>query len=35
MTLLDWSQVGFLVVVIIVGIGGMIKVLFLDNKESK
>jgi len=32
MTLLDWGQVAFLVIVIIAGIGGMIKVLFLDKK---
>jgi len=32
MTLLDWGQVAFLVAIIIAGIGGMIKVLFLDKK---
>jgi len=32
MTMLDWGQVAFLVIVIIAGIGGMIKVLFLDKK---
>jgi hypothetical protein len=30
--MLDWGQVAFLVIVIIAGIGGMIKVLFLDKK---
>lgn len=34
MTMLDWGQVAFLVIIIIVGIGGMIKVLFLDNKKD-
>jgi len=33
MTVLDWSQIGFLSIVVIVGIGGMIKVLFLDKKH--
>lgn len=33
MTLLDWSQVGFLAIVVIIGVGGMIKVLFMDKKE--
>lgn len=35
MTILDWSQVGFLVLVVLIGVGGMIKVLFLDKKEDK
>ena len=34
MTILDWSQVGFLVIVVLLGIGGMIKVLFMDKKEE-
>ncbi len=34
MTILDWSQVGFLVLVVLAGIGGMIKVLFMDKKEK-
>ncbi len=34
MTILDWSQVGFLVIVVLIGIGGMIKVLFMDKKEE-
>jgi hypothetical protein len=34
MTILDWSQVGFLVIVVLIGIGGMIKVLFMDKKED-
>ncbi len=33
MTILDWSQVGFLSIVAIIGVGGMIKVLFLDKKS--
>ena len=32
MTMLDWSQVIFLSIVVLVGIGGMIKVLFIDKK---
>ncbi len=32
MTLLDWSQIGFLIIVIIIGVGGLIKVLF--TKEN-
>ena len=35
MTILDWSQVGFLVLVVVIGVGGMIKVLFLNKKEDK
>ncbi len=34
MTILDWSQVGFLVIVVLIGVGGMIKVLFIDKKED-
>jgi len=34
MTILDWAQVGFLAVVVLIGVGGMIKVLFLDKKED-
>jgi len=33
MTILDWSQVGFLAIVALIGVGGMIKVLFLDKKN--
>jgi hypothetical protein len=33
MTLLDWGQVIFLAVVVIVSIGGMYKVLFMNKKE--
>lgn len=32
MSLLDWSQIAFLVLVVIVGVGGMIVVIF--KKES-
>ncbi len=33
MTILDWSQVIFLAIVVIVGIGGMYKVLFMDKDK--
>lgn len=33
MTILDWSQIGFLIAVVIVGVLGMIKVLFIDKKK--
>lgn len=32
MSLLDWGQIIFLSIVVIIGIGGMIKVLFLTKK---
>lgn len=32
MSLLDWGQIIFLSIVVIFGIGGMIKVLFLTKK---
>jgi hypothetical protein len=31
MTMLDWFQIGFLVVVVVIGIGGIIKVLFINK----
>ncbi len=31
MTLIDWGQVIFLAIVVIAGVGGMIKVLFFDK----
>ena len=31
MSLLDWGQVIFLAIVALVGVGGMIKVLFFDK----
>lgn len=34
MTMLDWGQVVFLAVVVIIGVGGMIKVLFMDKRDS-
>lgn len=34
MTVLDWTQIIFLSIVIIVSVGGMIKVIFYD-KEKK
>jgi len=33
MSIVDWGQVLFLTIVAIVGIGGMIKVLFMDKKD--
>lgn len=33
MTLLDWGQVIFLSLVVIIGIGGMVKVIFLDKDK--
>ena len=35
MSALEWGQVAFLAVVVTVGIGGMIKVLFFDEDEKK
>ena len=32
MSIVDWGQVIFLAIVALAGIGGMIKVLFLDKK---
>ncbi|AFL67405.1 hypothetical protein Sulba_0076 [Sulfurospirillum barnesii SES-3] len=32
MTLLDWFQIGFLIIVVIVGVGGLISVLFKKEK---
>jgi hypothetical protein len=32
--MLDWAQIVFLAIVAIVGIGGMIKVLFFDKAEK-
>jgi hypothetical protein len=32
MTMVDWGETLFLVIVILVGVGGMIKVLFIDKK---
>lgn len=29
--MLDWAQVAFLAIVVIVGVGGVIKVLFIDK----
>ena len=34
MTILDYAQVGFLLLVVLIGVGGMIKVLFLDKKDD-
>ncbi len=34
MSIVEWTQVGFLALVAIVGIGGMIKVMFYDKKEE-
>jgi hypothetical protein len=32
MTMLDLAQIGFLVIVVIVGVGGLVKVLFKKEK---
>ena len=32
MTMVDIGEVVFLVIVVLIGVGGMIKVLFLDKK---
>ena len=34
MTILDWSQIGFLIVVIIIGLGGLIKAIFINKKND-
>jgi hypothetical protein len=34
MNIVDWGQVIFLAIVVIAGVGGIIKVLFLDKKED-
>ena len=33
MTILDWAQVAFLAIVVLAGVGGMIKVLFIDKNK--
>lgn len=33
MTVLDWSQIAFLSIVVIIGVGGMIKVIFFDKSK--
>ena len=34
MSIVDWGQVIFLAIVVLAGVGGMIKVLFMDRKEE-
>lgn len=34
MTPLDWAQVAFLTIVVIFGVGGIIKVLFFEKEEK-
>lgn len=34
MTLLDWVQVGFLIIVVIVGVGGIIYVVKSEDKSE-
>jgi hypothetical protein len=34
MSIVDWGQVIFLAIVVLAGVGGMIKVLFIDKKEK-
>jgi len=33
MSVVDWSEVGFLLIFVLVAVGGIIKVLFLDEKK--
>ncbi len=35
MSIMEWGQVAFIALVAIIGIGGMIKVLFFDKNEKK
>ena len=34
MTILDWVQVGFLIVVVVVGVGGIIYVIMNEEKDK-
>ena len=34
MTVLDWVQVGFLIIVVVIGIGGMIYVIKNDDNDK-
>jgi len=35
MTVLDWAQIGFLIIVVIVGVGGMIYVIKDEGKDEE
>lgn len=35
MTVLDWVQIGFLIIVVIVGVGGMIYVIKDEGKDEE
>lgn len=35
MTILDWAQVGFLIIVVVIGVGGMIYVIKNEGKEEE
>ena len=35
MTILDWAQIGFLVIVVVIGVGGMIYVIRNDNDDEQ
>jgi len=34
MTILDWVQIGFLIIVVVIGIGGMIYVIKDEGKDQ-
>ena len=34
MTILDWVQIGFLIIVVVIGIGGMIYVIKDEGKDE-
>ena len=34
MTILDWVQVGFLIIVVVIGVGGMIYVIKDEGKDK-
>jgi|LGOV01.1.fsa_nt_gb hypothetical protein len=34
MTILDWVQVGFLIIVVVIGVGGMIYVIKNEGKDE-
>ena len=34
MTILDWVQIGFLIIVVVIGVGGMIYVIKDEGKDQ-
>ena len=34
MTILDWVQIGFLIIVVVIGVGGMIYVIKDEGKDE-